>query len=100
MIKNPGRFVAAYAPHAGYPQHVLELICDDIHVCFEKVCRRGYTVVIGIFLLEVGIRERLLPALCRLFNLMVTNADEHFATDGIVDTFESTTGLRRRLDFM
>ena len=45
--RGPIRFIAAYAPHAGYARKTLEQSYDMLHGCMEQTRRLHFSLVAG-----------------------------------------------------
>ena len=78
----------------------MDIFYDQLWVCLEEAWRMGHTIIVGgDFNTQVvfGIRELLLDEVAHSFDLVVANSDgdgeQHW-------TFESSMGVRRRIDFV
>ena len=97
------RFVAAYAPHSGYSRDVLDKFYEDLHACLEDARGKRFQLVVGGDFntqLNTGFRGTLLQDVVETFDLIITNDDDNHICNMETWTFESSCGLRRRIDFI
>ena len=97
------RFVAAYAPHSGYPRDVLNKFYEDLHACLEDARGKRFQLVVGggfSTQLNTGFRGTLLQDVVETVDLTITNDDDNHICNMDTWTFESSCGLRRRIDFI
>ena len=97
------RFVAAYAPHSGYSRDVLDKFYEDLHACLEDARGKRFQLVVGGDFntqLNTGFRGTLLQDVGETFDLIITNDDDNHICNMDTWTFESSRGLRRRIDFI
>jgi len=93
--------IAAYAPHSGYGQLALDQFYVDLHTLVRSAKQKGKRIVVaGDFntQLNIGKRSEDLFAFASEHDLYVANNTE--APWGKTWTFESSTGLRRQLDYI
>ena len=96
------RFVAVYTPHAGHSHEDLDTFYAGLNLCLEDALRNNLSISVGGDFntqLGQGIRGDMLENLCCNFNLAVANGGV-----GAVEedgwTFQSSMGIRRRIDFI
>ena len=97
------RFVAAYAPHGRYSRDVLNQIYEGLHACLEDARGRRFQLVVGAGFttqLNTGFRGTLLQDVVETFASTFTNDDDNHTFNVDTWTFESPSGLRRRIDFI
>ena len=94
------RFVAAYAPHAGYSDNDLQCFYDSLCYIASDARSKGHLCIVGGDFntqLDIGMRGSLLSEFASAYELDVCNSEGTGTTEASW-TFCSYTGIKRRLD--
>ena len=96
------RFIAAYAPHAGYKIEDLQSFYDSLCFITSDARAKGYISILGGDFntqLDVGLRGSLLNEYANAYDLSIANsAGSGYTSDSW--TFCSSVGVKRRLDYI